>query len=59
MKNQASKEESEEEGVDNGKHTVLLFPGQGTQTVGMTKELQTLKPVKDLYESASQILGIF
>jgi len=49
--------EADEEGVDNGKHTVLLFPGQGTQKVGMTKDLQVLRAVKDLYESASQILG--
>lgn len=46
-----------EDAVDDGRSTVLVFPGQGTQKVGMTKNLQDLRPVKDLYEAASQILG--
>jgi len=55
--NKVKPEPGEDEGVDNSQHTVLLFPGQGTQTVGMTKNLQHLPSVKDLYETASQILG--
>ncbi|KAF5288262.1 hypothetical protein FQA39_LY04030 [Lamprigera yunnana] len=37
--------------------TVVLFPGQGTQFVGMGKDLLKFPIVKDLYDLASYILG--
>ena len=43
--------------VDDRDNTVILFPGQGSQYVGMSKAVSHLPSVKDLYENASQILG--
>lgn len=43
--------------VDPGKTSVILFPGQGSQFVGMGKKLLHLPGVKDLYEEASSLLG--
>ncbi|CAG9796987.1 unnamed protein product [Diatraea saccharalis] len=37
--------------------TVLLFPGQGSQTVGMGKHLQKIQAAQDLYELASSVVG--
>ena len=37
--------------------SVLLFPGQGAQFVGMGKQLLDYPVVKDMYEVASEILG--
>jgi len=44
-------------GVDHSKMSVLLFPGQGAQFVGMGKQVISLPSVKELYDGASQILG--
>lgn len=35
----------------------LLFPGQGSQTVGMVKNLYTQQHVKDLFDAANNILN--
>jgi len=43
-------------GVDLSKHSVLLFPGQGAQFVGMGAKLLEIPSVKELYDEASQIL---
>ncbi|CAH1123117.1 unnamed protein product [Ceutorhynchus assimilis] len=36
--------------------TIILFPGQGSQYVGMTKELQKFPMVRDLFQLANYIL---
>ena len=46
---------------DDSANSVLLFPGQGSQFVGMGKQLmeeggEVTKAVKPLYERASQLL---
>ncbi|XP_075229051.1 malonyl-CoA-acyl carrier protein transacylase beg [Lycorma delicatula] len=43
--------------VDPKETSILLFPGQGTQYVGMGKSLLKFPLVKELFESASEILG--
>ena len=48
---------SPEQGVDLSNKSVLLFPGQGSQFVGMGKKLLEVPTVRELYAEASQILG--
>ena len=43
--------------VDLSDKSVLLFPGQGAQFLGMGKRLLETPSVKELYDEASQILG--
>ncbi|XP_033118054.1 malonyl-CoA-acyl carrier protein transacylase, mitochondrial-like isoform X2 [Anneissia japonica] len=43
--------------IDPKNMTVFLFPGQGTQTVGMGKALLSYPNVKDMFDIASDILG--
>eukprot|EP00092_Neocalanus_flemingeri_P012969 GFUD01013973.1.p1 GENE.GFUD01013973.1~~GFUD01013973.1.p1 ORF type:complete len:397 (+),score=87.30 GFUD01013973.1:57-1247(+) len=47
---------STEPGVDLSGSSVLLFPGQGAQFVGMGAKLLEIPSVKELYDEASQIL---
>ena len=37
--------------------SVILFPGQGSQYVGMSKDLMKFPAVKDLFEIANEVLG--
>ena len=48
---------SPELGVDLSHKSVLLFPGQGSQFVGMGKKLLEVPTVRELYAEASQVLG--
>jgi [acyl-carrier-protein] S-malonyltransferase len=42
----------------NSKNTAFIFPGQGSQTVGMGKELAEIYPIaKQTFEEADSILG--
>uniref|UniRef100_A0A146LR85 [acyl-carrier-protein] S-malonyltransferase n=1 Tax=Lygus hesperus TaxID=30085 RepID=A0A146LR85_LYGHE len=43
--------------VDPKETSVILFPGQGTQYVGMGKDLTRFPAARDLFKEASQILG--
>ncbi|XP_038207824.1 probable malonyl-CoA-acyl carrier protein transacylase, mitochondrial [Zerene cesonia] len=43
--------------VDPTETTVLLFPGQGSQYVGMGKCLDNVPSAKELYELASSVVG--
>ena len=43
--------------VDLSDKSVLLFPGQGAQFVGMGKKLLNTPSVKELYDEASQVLN--
>ncbi|KAG7176258.1 malonyl-CoA-acyl carrier protein transacylase-like, partial [Homarus americanus] len=43
--------------VDPRETSIVLFPGQGAQYVGMGKELLKFPNVQEMYECASQILG--
>lgn len=43
--------------VDPRDTTLILFPGQGAQSVGMGKDLLKFPVVKDIFEIASEILG--
>lgn len=47
---------SNEPGVDLSHNSVLLFPGQGAQFVGMGSKLLEVPSVKELYDEASQVL---
>ncbi|XP_014241555.1 probable malonyl-CoA-acyl carrier protein transacylase, mitochondrial [Cimex lectularius] len=42
--------------VDPRDTSIILFPGQGTQFVGMGKNLMKIPAVKDLFEEANHIL---
>lgn len=37
--------------------TIILFPGQGTQYVGMAKHLVKIPEARDMYNHASEVLG--
>lgn len=43
--------------VDPKETSIIIFPGQGVQYVGMCKELLKFPLVKDLFDVASSILG--
>ena len=48
--------QQQRQNVDLSARSVLLFPGQGAQFVGMGKQLLEVPSVKELYEEASQVL---
>jgi len=48
---------STDPGVDLSDQSVILFPGQGSQFVGMGAKLMDTPSVKELYEEASHLLG--
>lgn len=48
---------SVEPAVDFSSKSVLLFPGQGFQFVGMGKKVLEIPTVKELFSDASQVLG--
>lgn len=43
--------------VDPNDTSILLFPGQGSQFVGMGKDLLKFPIVRDLFEAANEVLG--
>lgn len=43
--------------VDPETTSIILFPGQGSQFIGMGKSLLAYPNVKDLYENANELLG--
>ncbi|CAG2058451.1 unnamed protein product [Timema podura] len=43
--------------VDPRETSIILFPGQGTQFVGMGQDLVKFPIARDLFEAASEILG--
>ena len=47
----------QEPGVDLSDKSVLLFPGQGAQFVGMGQKLLETPSVKELFDEASQVLN--
>jgi len=52
------KDKKEEKKVAvSGQKVSFVFPGQGAQEVGMTKDVQKLPAVKQLFETAKTCLG--
>lgn len=43
--------------IDPRETSIILFPGQGAQYVGMAKDLVKIPEAKDMYELASEVLG--
>lgn len=42
--------------IDPEDTSIILFPGQGSQFVGMAKQLEIVPAAKDLFDCASEIL---
>lgn len=57
LKNPALNAFRPDEGVDESNASFFLFPGQGSQFVGMGKKLLGSDVAKDIYRIASTILG--
>lgn len=54
--------EEEERGIDRVKidpedTSIILFPGYGSQFVGMAKSLEAIPNARDLFEHASEVMG--
>ena len=43
--------------IDPRETTIILFPGQGSQYVGMAKNLIKFPGAKDMFELANEVLG--
>lgn len=48
---------SKRSGRDPSETTIVLFPGQGAQYVGMAKSLVRIPEARDMFELASSVLG--
>lgn len=55
-KNQSQAQHALRPKVDPKETSILMFPGQGTQFVGMGKNLMMIPQVVDLFHAASEIL---
>jgi len=55
-KNQSQAQHALRPNVDPKETSILLFPGQGTQFVGMGKNLLVFPQVVEMFEAASEIL---
>lgn len=48
---------SKRSGKDPRETSIILFPGQGAQYVGMAKSLVRIPEAKDMFDIASEVLG--
>lgn len=44
-------------GKDPTDTSIILFPGQGAQYVGMARDLEIIPEARDIFERSSEILG--
>lgn len=44
-------------GKDPNDTSIILFPGQGAQYVGMARDLEKIPEARDMFDIASEVLG--